>query len=412
MEREVRRRQAEALDRYWDAVVAGEEQGASPDVGGAPDELIRQLQSLGSTPGMEKARGRIWEHVTHRPRRDLEEMAADATGILPGILPAMGMNGRVDLLPVPEGSPRPHVAPEGRWMMTQFATAALVVVTLTFAYLAFGPPRSGRQDEPAAWIPAAFSTPASSPASPAASQAAEAPLVEITLPAVGMPATIFGALTHFTIPPGSSGRYEPTRFSDTCCTGVRLSYVLEGTYAVRGDGPMQVMRNGTDTWKEMWVGTEIVVTPGDALLSRMEDSFDATNAGATPVELLDGELFEGDVSTDPIPQDRAGASAWRSHDQDILFTPQAVPPGLVILRLQQATLPNGGVLPPPPGVILHWAVSLDVDDVVITEKPDNPDAFSLRNLGVGPATVYVLSLQSAGTEAEAGNPLAAGTPEP
>jgi hypothetical protein len=297
------------------------------------------------------------------------------------------------------------------WSMAYLATAALVVFTLTFAYLAFGPPRFSRQDEPAAGIPAAFSTLASPPASPAAGPAMEAPLVEITLPAVGMPATIFGALSHFTIPPGSSGRYEPTRFSDTCCTGFRLSYVLEGTYTVRGDGPMQVMRNGTDTWKEMWVGTEIVVTPGDALLSRMEDSFDATNAGSTPVELLDGELFEGDPSTDPIPQDRSGASAWRSHDQDILLTPQAVPPGLVILRLQQATLPIGGVLPPPPGVILHWAVSLDAGAVVITEKPDNPDAFSLRNLGVGPATVYVLSLQSAGTEAEAASPPAAGTPE-
>src|SRR5215212_2867120 len=95
MEPEVRRRQAEALDRYWDAVVAGEEQEASPDVGETPAELIRQLQSLGSSPGMDKARGRIWEHVTNRPRHDLEEMAADATGIVPGVLPGMGKNGRV-----------------------------------------------------------------------------------------------------------------------------------------------------------------------------------------------------------------------------------------------------------------------------------------------------------------------------
>ena len=36
MEREVRRRQAEALDRYWDAVVSGSEQDASADVGERP----------------------------------------------------------------------------------------------------------------------------------------------------------------------------------------------------------------------------------------------------------------------------------------------------------------------------------------------------------------------------------------
>ena len=399
-----------SLGRYWDELLRGRPANGD-NLDPALAETIRQLHARDDAPGADEAfAARLLTDLEDRKNTTYQDLRTPTDALQLSMMPST--NSRTPISPPwlplpPRASPR-----RWGWPMTQFATAALVVVTLTFAYLAFGPPRSGRQDEPAAWIPASLSTPASPPASPAAGPATGAPLVEITLPAVGMPATIFGALTHFTIPPGSSGRYEPTRFSDTCCTGFRLSYVLEGTYTVRGDGPMQVMRNGTDTWKEMWVGTEIVVTPGDALLSRMEDSFDATNAGSTPVELLDGELFEGDVSTDPIPQDRSGASAWRSHDQDILLTPQVVPPGSVILRLQQATLPIGGVLPPPPGVILHWAVSLDAGAVVITEKPDNPDAFSLRNLGVGPATVYVLSLQSAGTEAEAGNPLAAGTSEP
>ena len=115
MEREVRRRQAEALDRYWDAVVSGDEQGAFADVSERSAEIIRQLQSLGTTPDMEQARGRIWEQVTHRSRRDLEEMAMDTTGVVPGVLPAMGMNGRVDLRPAPAGSPglRVHLTAAG-----------------------------------------------------------------------------------------------------------------------------------------------------------------------------------------------------------------------------------------------------------------------------------------------------------
>lgn len=383
-----------SLGRYWDELLHGRP-ADSDNLDPALAETIRQLHTRDDAPGADAAfAATLLANLEERMNTTHGDLRTPTDPLRFSMMPST--NGRTPIsspwLPLPLRTSARHWG----WPIMHVATAALVVCTLAFAYLAFGPPRFGRQAEQAMGIPAAFSTPASPPASPAAGPATGAPLVEITLPAVGMPATIYGALSHYSIPPGSSGRYEPTRFSDTCCAGLRLSYVLEGTYTVRGDGPMQVMRNATDTWKEMLVGTEIVVAPGDALLSRMEDRFDATNAGSTPVELLDGELFEGDVSTDPIPQEASGAPAWRSHDQDILFTPQAVPPGSVIVRLQQVTLANGGILPPPPGVILQSAVSLDVDDVVITEKPDNPDAFSLRNLGVGSATVYVLSLQSAG----------------
>jgi streptogramin lyase len=140
MEREVRRREAEALDRYWDAVVSGSEQDASPDVGEAPGELIRQLQSLGTTPGMEQARGRIWEQLTHRSQRDLGEMTMNDTVVLPRIEPMVGANGRVDAFP---GSPSRVVVEPRRGMMTQFATAALLIVTLVAGLVTFGPWRPG-----------------------------------------------------------------------------------------------------------------------------------------------------------------------------------------------------------------------------------------------------------------------------
>src|SRR5215207_3251138 len=98
MERETERRRAEALDRYWDAVLSGRQQNVPPVVGETPAELIHQLQSLAKTPGLEEARGRIWERLTHRSRGELEDMSMATTRVLPSLGPAMGMNGRVDTL--------------------------------------------------------------------------------------------------------------------------------------------------------------------------------------------------------------------------------------------------------------------------------------------------------------------------
>jgi hypothetical protein len=160
---------------------------------------------------------------------------------------------------------------------------------------------------------------------------------------------------------------------------------------------MQVLRSGAKQWEDVSAGTEFVLEPGDALLSWMDDSFDAVNAGSAPVELLDGILFDGEMTTDPIPQEQSGRPAWSFHDQDIMLTQQPVPSEPVILRLQKTTLPKGGILPRPPGAIVQLAVSLDANDIVTTEHPSNPNPFELRNLGSGPATIYVLSLEPAGS---------------
>ena len=120
MERDTERRRAEALDRYWDAVLSGRQQDVPPDVDETPAKLIHQLQALDKTPGQEEARGRIWERLTHRSRGDLEDMSMATTKVLPSLAPAMGMNGRIDTFP----GARPHGAPaRPHRMATQFATA-------------------------------------------------------------------------------------------------------------------------------------------------------------------------------------------------------------------------------------------------------------------------------------------------
>ena len=379
-----------SLGRYWDGLLHG-----LPADRDTPDpalaETVRQLHARDDAPGADAAfAAQLLANLEDRMNTTYGDLRTPSEPIRLSMMPSM--NGRtLNSLP---GLPLP-----GRkfslfwgWPRTHLATAALVVFTLTFAYLAFGPPRSGRQDNLLAGI-AAVST----PATPTAATTGEETVLEIAVPAGAVPAKIYSGQNHYTIPPGSSGRWEPTRFSATCCTGPRLNYVLEGTYTLRSEGPVQVRRSDAERWEDVPAGTEIVLEPGDALLSWMNDSFDAVNASSDPVELLDGILFDGEMTTDPIPQEPSGRPAWSFHDQDIMLTQQPVPSEPVILRLQKTTLPKGGVLPRPPGAILQLAVSLDAGDVVTTENPHNPNPFELRNVGGEPATIYVLSLEPAGT---------------
>jgi hypothetical protein len=389
-----------ALGRYWDALLHGRPADRD-NLDPALAETVQQLHARDDAPGADQAfAATLLTNLEERMNTTYGDLKAPTDPLRLSMMPSP--NGRRPIsLPWLPLAPRTSSRSRG-WPMTHIATAALVLFTLTFAYLALGPARFGRQAEQPAGLPAALST----PASPSAGMIAEETLAEITLPEEAVPATIYSGQNHYTIPPGSSGRWEPSSFSPTCCTGPRLNYVLEGTYTVRGDGPMQVLRSGAAQWEDVPAGTEIMLEPGDALLSWMDDSFDAVNSGSAPVELLDGILFDGGMTTDPIPQKSGGGPAWTFHDQDIMLTQQPVPSEPVILRLRQATLPKGGVLPRPPGAILQLAVSLDAGDVVLTENPHNPNPFELGNLGSGPATIYILSLEPAG----AASPTAAGTP--
>ena len=392
-----------SLGRYWDELLHGPPADRDT-LDPALAETVRQLHARDDAPGADAAfAARLLANLEERMNTTYGDLSTPTEAVRLSMMPSP--NGRTanssPWLPLPS---RKSSRPWG-WPMTHLATAALVVFTLTFAYLAFGPPRSGGQTEQAASLPAVFST----PASPPAEMITEETLVEITLPADALPDTIYSGQNHYTIPPGSNGSWEPSRFSSTCCTGPRLNYVLEGTYSVRGDGPMQVLRSGAERWEEVPAGTEIVLEPGDALVSQMDDSFDAVNSSSVPVQLLDGVLFDGEMSTDPIPQERSGRPAWTFHDQDIMLTQQSVPSGPMILRLRQATLPEGGVLPRPPGTILQLAVSLDPNDVVTTESPSNANPFELRNLGSGPASIYILSLEPSGAERDAASTPTSGT---
>jgi hypothetical protein len=382
-----------SLRRYWDEVV----QGRPADPGTldpALAETVHQLHARDDAPGATPDfAARLLTHLEERMTT------------MQGNLPPPSERLRLSMMPSPNGrtpisSLRPPL-PSGRasrpWgrPMTQLATAALVVITLAAAYLAFGPPRSDGEGEQLARIPAAIVA----QATPSPSAMTDETFVTITLPAGAVPGEIVRGLNHYSVPPGSDGTWDWT-----CCTGARLDYILEGTYTIRGAGPMQVLHNGgAGSWEEIAPGTDVVLDAGDALYSRMEDTFEAVNAGSTPVELLDAVLFGGTPLDDPIPYEASGVGAWQVHDQDIWTVPVSMPPGPVTLRLRQSTLAADAQLPLPSGAVMQLAITRDEGGIVSTQ-----DDFTVKNLSQKPISLYALTVEPA--NGERGTPMEAAAP--
>ena len=382
-----------SLRRYWDDVVRG--RPADPGtLDPALAETIRLLHARDDAPGATPDfSARLLTHLEERMTTTHGDLRTPSDPLRLSLLPST--NGRTPISslwpPLPrQSSSRPWGRPT-----THLATAALIVVTLAFAYLAFGPPRSDGQPAPVARIPAAIVT----LATPSPTAMADEALVAITLPAGVIPEEIVRGLNHYSVPPGSEGTWDWT-----CCTGARLDYILEGTYTIRGAGPMQVLRGGAaGSWEKIAPGTEIVLEAGDALYSRMEDTFEAVNSGSVSVELLDAVLFAGTPLDDPVPYEASGVAAWEYHDQDIWTVPVSMPPGPVTLRLRQATLATDAELPLAPGAVMQLAVTRDEGGIVSTQED-----FVVKNVSQKPVSLYALTLEP--VNGASGTPTAAPAP--
>jgi hypothetical protein len=346
MERNAERRRAEALDRYWDAVLSGRQQDVPPDVDETPVTLIHQLQALDKTPGQEEARGRIWERLTHRSRGDLEDMSMATSRVLPSVTPAMGMNGRVDTLSgarrqLHDASARP------RRMVTQFATAALVLLTLVASFVAFRGSHRGRNDDefmPIAAVIDSSATP--DPLTPTGVTAVT--LVETTLPAEALPRGVTGcALDLSDIPPESESTWNVFQ-------NVNLRYVLSGEITVRSDSAAQVLRAGSDgAWEAVSAGTAVTLAPGDGVLFLNMTTATFSNSGLIPVETLGWQLVVGGSGgPNPTPPQ------WRG--KNVVLCPAggvALPGTAGLLRLRQVELAPDATLPPLPTAIIQMSLA-------------------------------------------------------
>jgi hypothetical protein len=367
----------DAIDRFWDQIVQNPAHAAE-GLNLANAATIRHLHTFDDRPGPTLA-------FTQQLREEL--MHAHAIPISSDPRPALLPNH--DARRAWLGTAPPLPVRRRSWAMPHLATAVLLLVLLGLGYVTVGPDRFRAAQPPA--IPAAMA----SPATPATSEPVAQTLATITLPADTFPSQISGGLNHYTIPVETRSSTAETWVS-TCCTGLRLDYVLSGTVTVRSTGPVQLLRPGASAWEVIAPETALSLNPGDAVLLRMEDAFAATNASVTPVDLLEGVLFGGMIADDPIP------NGWDYHDQDILHSLVPMPPGPVTVRLHEATLEPGADLPLPLGAVLQLAVTLDERATV-----GSRGTFDKRNLGKAPVAIYVLTLEPA----EAGtSPL--GTPSP
>lgn len=373
------------LGRYWDDVVGGRP-AAPDDLDPTLAETVQRLRARDDAPGADAAFAtQLLAQLEDRMDTMYLDMARLSDPAPADARPDARRRVSAPWLRFP--LPHRSSARRSAWPLAQLASAALVVITLAFAYVALGPPRRGGDDGRQANAPAVVAVATPSP------NAADETLAAISLPAGALSGDIVAGLNSYSVPVGSEGTWDWT-----CCTGVRLDYIRAGELTITGVGPMQILRaEGAGNWEEAAPGTEIVLGAGDALLSRMEDRFESVNAGSAAVDLLDSVLFTGTPLDDPVPYMESGAEAWQFQYQNLLLDPVPVAEGPVTVRLRQVELAVEEVLPTPANAIVQLAVDLDENAVLATAAD-----FSRQNMSEAPLTVYALTLEAA----------AEGTPAP
>lgn len=354
------------LRRYWDEIARGRP-AALGEVDPKLATMIRQLHELPDVPPPDPTYARqLRESIMH-------------ISSAPVLLTTTRLaNGRTSPRSHPSIIPNLPDSRRRRWILAYLSTAALIIITMAVTFLAIGPPWPTRPVEDRGNVPAVVA-----PATPSPSMSVDDSLVTVTLPAGAVPAEIVAGLNHYSVPAGNEGKW-----SWTCCTGPRLDYILEGTITVRGAGPMRVQRDGDPgSWEDIAPGTDIILEPGDALLSRLEDSFDAVNAGSLAVELLDLVLVAGTPLDDPVPYQESGAVAWEFQDQDLWLLPITVPEASVTIDLWQASLETDAIVPPPQGAMIQLAITRDEGAIISTQE-----GFVVKNLSQAPVSAYLMTL--------------------
>jgi hypothetical protein len=257
----------------------------------------------------------------------------------------------------------------------------------------------------------------------------EETLVSWTIAADAFPTGDIEALFYrLTLPAGVSLPLLAGPFCDcpgeTVASGIGLEVVEDGTYTLRLDAPMTVVRAGAE--EEVTPGTEVTLGPGD--VARFPDYAapgEIRNSGMDAVSVVGLAILSQEATGTPVPDlppevmaealSRAVPSDWRR-----------LPPGPVTVMLQRLSLPVGAELAPyePTGLetmhVVEGQVSLAFIPAGQTE-PGTPLSYEAgrtapflpAQLGTRrvvsndedePATILVLTISPAGE--------GAGTPAP
>jgi hypothetical protein len=180
---------------------------------------------------------------------------------------------------------------------------------------------------------------------PIATEATRELLVQITVPADALPTGSSPPfeLWYATIEPGVQVTVPAEMYA--CCPGPLIEHVLAGELVLRVDGPLRVVRAGTDgapgPVEEVLPGTEVVLRPGDSAVSANELAKAYANRGAEPVHLAAGAL---------VAQVGAGTAGppggYVAYDFEYLEA--SLPPRPATPVLERVTLAPEAVVPGPP----------------------------------------------------------------
>jgi hypothetical protein len=369
---------ADQVAAFWDALVLG----VPTDEFAVDDELaaaLRRFQEIGAaTPTT--ARERVWERLQSSLATPLQAGKAR---------PRLGQRRRIDgpiVGSTAADQPR-RGRPSSNWVLAQFATAFLLLVTLALGLSTLGVGRLG-SDRPTgppvriegpdaeALVPG-IATPSAGPA--------VATLFATTLSTDDLPSgQLRVVLWRLSLAPGDG--FPPWTRSQSCCRGPQFTHVLEGELTVRATESIEVVRggDGSATLLRPVPGEEIVVGPGDTIVHDFAFPAAYTVRGEHPVQIVNAGLFSG---TMPSPWLRH--SGYLGGGTEALDGP--LPPGPVSVSLIRAELPPGGETRPPPFGSLVLATS-DADNANVVTRPDG----SLFNLGGAPETSYAVVLEPTG----------------
>jgi hypothetical protein len=326
---------AAALDQYWDAIVQGEARAATANLDAELAALVTRLQAVGSAlPSLFPDPHHAW--------RELRQVSTpSAIPWRDGETPPPTWphpNGHVDLFPQ-QRSVTPLPRRRGGWVLTQLATAALLLLTLAAGFFAIRHVPEARDE--ATWVPALVRALESAPGG-----IIDTPLIEATFAAEELPRGEKEALYYqLTIQPGASLPYLGAPFcgcrAETITEGVGAEVVQSGVYSLRLQAPLRVQRAGsTRPSEEIPAGTEVTLAAGDAVIyPNYAAPGDIRNAGAEPMTLIGVAIFATEESGVPLPTLPPGVRTTmltHSGPQDW----ETFPPGPLNVALRAITLPS------------------------------------------------------------------------
>jgi hypothetical protein len=374
------RQRADLLDRYWDAIVQHERGTRTAEVDAVTATIISQLSAPPASPYLLAAKQRVRQALAASARATADDWSPRPEQFTTESRRFMSRAVRT----------RP-VLPWGR------DRAAAVILMAAGAAILFGLLRLSHDEDRHTGGPAVYA-----PATPSPEATPDDTVLHLTLPATALPTgdSLGAGLAVFTIAPGTWSRWD-----QTCCPGVLVEHVVSGRYTVRAQAAITVVR-ADQAVETIPASTEVVLNPGDSLVSRDEVGVEAGNTGTEPVTLLSWLLIQGDGTFNSHVRLPLWVELWpqftghklpgwvEGQPGDIremadIQGPITVTAAPATIRLQRVTMQDGDAVPMPVGSLQFIApVGPHADKL---RQADN----TYRVLGeIGqPVTVYVLTLR-------------------